>query len=1129
MRFIWLNNKNNKLLIKKKKKIIIGLLCGFGVLALTVGITTPLLMCHPTQKILVTFASSEQGVTITPNSVEVAAGTTFGSVKSQVLASKVTGNTQWLFQYWYKSDDKTKTKVSDDFVINESLTVSPFFEELSEDDLIVNFTPAEGDTNVEISTQSKTIKKGTTFIQIYDDVTAKKIVDGVEWEFRWWYKDGDEPTRKMSNDAIIDENITVHPYFVAPPVKEKVTLNFVEGTQETGEVTIHSSGGCHFVVDKYTTFGSIVEKYEITAERSDGAVFKYWAVDPFEPIPGKDWIKPVEVENSLPITNEVLNVFPYFEKQDTEWVDKTIKWEEQQIGAEQYQSYSQEIVINKAPQVNTYTYDLSHFIVCDPNATHGIIDIDNPIGLDQDDIVSVEVINVTEGYQDLFKEVVVVQDETSQTLNKLNVRFTFDILSITIPIEPINFSLRFKITNKILGKEAESTISGFTLQIKDPEPTIEPIKVEYHKPANLNQNEIAETFETADGFKSVSINSKERSTQRLGYFTLSRDVKSDEKLEIIIEGDNADNLQTTNFHIVTENNIPYVNFDIGFKKIDYIGYEHTAEFNLKFIVTTDSIGEQAISEIEDTFVLKFNPDRQYHPYAIVLDNAYTAKLGETEISFDVNIENIEEGAKPSYFKEGDFLTVENITRKGEGGNPVWFSAPCEQDNPMYPISEGVGTPIIPIEGDNTRDKTLRMNFCFSDDAPAPDKRTEYTTHLVFHFWKGNPLESKQEINYVEKDVTFIYDPDIPLVFSNDIWAQTHSVGIVQKATNKNTQKVEEKFGTGWILSRQPGSGIYYLATAYDVKREYLEFETNNYENHTIGITFANSNKKYIPGDDQSYIILDDGSEFVDDSENDNNDVIEFYIHDETGTNGWEWVDDDLYWANSFLWSTTYIGPDVAVATINMGSHQMTNSNEILFNRYWTPFVNTLDKWATNDGLDTDHGQLIGLYDPTDNKSFDKTKYSYGYVGGFDSKEITLPSGIKTNAFYWKSFDRPLGNGQIDLIGTTTYYLFCSGDGQRLGQTPGSDNIIHRCPAFTLMTSAFNEDEYFGPAGRGAMFLLRPNDPDHARTLLPPIAAAMNWNGYSLLNLDGHITPYFDCFAYDSQRTDRNLLAPYIKH
>ena len=81
-----------------KKKVLIGTLSGVAALGIVAGVTIPLVMCSQKNisEVLVTFdADGQTGVDISVKQIKVAEGTTFGEVRSQVVATKATDNKQY--------------------------------------------------------------------------------------------------------------------------------------------------------------------------------------------------------------------------------------------------------------------------------------------------------------------------------------------------------------------------------------------------------------------------------------------------------------------------------------------------------------------------------------------------------------------------------------------------------------------------------------------------------------------------------------------------------------------------------------------------------------------------------------------------------------------------------------------------------------------------------------------------------------------------------------------------------------------------------------------------------------------------------------------------------------------------
>lgn len=1086
---------------KKTKRALIGVLCGIPIVAGGVAAIFLSKNCSPdVQQCTVNFAvkdADKEVAYVSKKHISVKKGITFGEIKSQSSAYKTIDNKDWPFQYW---EDASGTKVEETLVIDNDLTVFANFKEPTPSTILISFTVDPDDSEgVVIDKPFMEIPEGSaTFAQVANKVTATRTTDEGTWTLDHWYKDGYPNTSVMDPNIILTKTLEVHPYFIAPePIVHKIKFD----VGDSGAKITSRTGETSYTVKHGTTLGELLAESELKADKEDYA-FQWWTPDLHpEREEGQEWIPPVCFKDEYEITDDI-TLYPYFVEDTPAYISKTIVWE--QTTESTPQPFP---TLFQLPDTQ-YIFGTSHFLL---TKSDGV----TPITLQEGETIELEEVSV-EGYQGLIAGTMADYSDPMSNRIKVTFRINQEMLAQypSLRGQNVPFKVKFKIAFNGETKIEPEFNLAFNI-----EQELQPAQIEYHNAPATTE------LTTDEGMKDFTFNSSER-VGTSSYFTLSRPLKDDESIEPVITvsdtGEDVSNIAINNIHVVEKDSVQYLDFSVAFKNITGLAYEHVANFDLAFAIVRGETEARAVS-LSHKFSLIFTPIVGT-PYAVGMYKTYIFEKGTTDLSIEIQVEynpdypgnelNSSVNEEMPRFRKGHFMTLQNETPS----SILHIASP----------SDGHLPPEGSIEGDDTNTAYIDVYLDYDRHDP-PKEWTSYPAHLNFSFWNDNAKSDL--INDCPRDITFYYDPvtSANKNYTNDTWAKLHSIGIIQKATNKSSNEEEVSLGTAWVISwtnDYSSDFDFILATSYDIKNDYNTLRSNAYENYKLGLFTPESAVQTVKNDSTEYISLD----------NENSQI--YYINPDHNLS--------MRWKPALTWNGN-IGPDMALFEIRMSSDiraDMSGENEKALRMYIQPKAQWWRNWG--DQIDQLPQPLTScIYNRTSNGEggltpvgesmlpFDKSYFSYGYVGGFKSANITSTTGKKKTAVYWKSFQMNLGWGDLDLVGPGTYYFFCNRDGRQLGP---DTTVINRCPAFALIDNAFKKKEYLDAAGRGAMFMLRPRGWESGTLGIPMIAGINTWDGTrygkSNLNVGSHVTPYFDCFVFDDNTfgagsSNYNLLAPYM--
>lgn len=986
----------------------------------------------------------------------------------------------------------------------------------------IYFTPAPDDIDVKINTSVKYIDFGQTFATIKDGVTASKKTEQGEWQFQWWYKDGDAPTKRISDDIALGndpqvKSLIVHPYFVEPLTKHTVTFS------NGGDSSITIKGEkLEGVVEYGTNLQDVLSSFKIvevikTSETGERWDFKYWSDEGLEPDPSTPWKKPRNFDYSSQITEDV-TLYPYFEKVEPEWIEKAISWE-RYAGSSSF--VSKDFTLPPESESTTsISTTISNFVLSYTDKT--ILTIPE---LQEDEEVLIEA-SVSSGSDEIYQNVdinynVLPQSEDTAP-NKLNIEFTFDNLPIS-ESKMYETPLIFDVTPSLqFGGEKHDfvTIEGITINFSDPWDAPD---FEFSKPGT----ELV-TFKTEPGSKQYIITHDDPNE----HFTITRAMDNREKLEINALDKNGkviDNLLVE--PIITDNEDGTADIDvaISFNEIQGIFEEHKVNFKLEFVTTFEGSGRESRKVINNSFELVYTPEDK-EPYNMVMNDIIIidGNLGANNIS--VQIEN----KAHSYFQAGDYLTVRNLTREEQTSDdnidvyaPIYFTSPHEKIE-----SEIIGkSDQIALQGKDEAKESLGFKIQFLNKNNIPTEITTYKEELLFDFWDDNPVTNPDArlITQIAREITFIFSPKKWANYTSADWAQYRSIIISMTAVDNTDKKLVQKLGTAWVLSNLSEDEQYYV-TSYDVKKDYLELsDTTKYSDFQFGYSNMGAAKQYVANDSTKYIMVD--NDINDASLSSTTTDLLISNHQTTsGERGVDWVDESgnpgsrLYWdLTQYDWGLC--APNLAV--FKLKPNERGSEDDLKYEQTFKFRSAILNEWAESEGLDPLHkdskkagGQVSNLFQTVPD-DFSRDGFSYGYTGGFKSKVVTFGSGQNQKTarlVYWTDYTMKAQLGQLTYLGPDMYDncvgyydpMFTVTDGGQQKQ------VYHMCGAFAMTLSSFSKSSYYDDAGRGAMMLLRKYTED-GKNLETPVIAGINWNGGSIWNWPGNITPYFDTWQYGHQQ------------
>ncbi len=814
-----------------------------------------------------------------------------------------------------------------------------------------------------------------------------------------------------------------------------------------------------------------------------------------------------KVEDNTVITGPT-TVYPYFIEPKEEYIEKTVDWEN--LGTvDTPKPADKEFILSESEK----SINISNFVMY----RKGTNDL---VQLQEGETVTAEAKPIEGETRKFTIDAECIESET--TRGKINILFTINkdsAITEDLYDSPIKFNVTITLHHKGTSYE-QAPIQG--LQITLTRPWTFPVIDYVCKEGKIT------TFETLSGVKSYKLDSKTNGDEdKNNYFVIDRPLVDDETLNVACidptSGKPIDGLEVTHLVQKSEDGTKaFVDLNFVLTKINSYFQDEEKKFKLKFWITFNSTGRDSDPYIlPDEFTIKYNKCTT-PPYCLATDQVYINEKGSSALAMSVDISNREF----DYFKEGDYLKIINITR-GEGThsktNPIWFSTPQEKNHPAH---YGDQDDYIPLQGNNQKGQSLEVYFDFGEEGvPKPTEITTYPTEINVQFWRGIPEEAGSEkLDDYNQTIDFTYVPPGNLTGSYNQWMQYRSLGLVASAVDKKTSKTDYALGTGWILSKNPRSKsevgsdhAYYVATSWDFREKVqslIDDADGKYDSHSksFGLVTPLSAKQYVSGDKTEYALLEPTN-----ADLPNDDVIDLSLRSDMMPI--RWVDPgELVWPTKHtpIWpfEDYYDASNIAIAEIAVDFAVGEPHNGNLVSRYLLPQLEILAEWARREGL-TD-GQRTKVFEDMPDQ-FKQRNYARAVTAGFDTKEITLTVDGKQKtvpAFYWRSYEMPIGGNQINYIPKIINASVRPDFGY---YDVGKDKdilVCHDCGAFAFGWDSFPIANYFSESGTGAMFVLVPNG-DNPGTFGTPEVAGINWNGRSLLNLGGDtITPYFDLLQID---------------